>query len=141
MSEAEISQTVEELQVLQRVIADLQARLLTVQKSIVEHEEAVKLIEEIRRSGEKTKILVPLGAGTFAEARFESIEKVTVSLGAGVYAVKALGDTQQILMRRSQNLQALFDNLSKRIGEYTARAEELRELLGRFLSAQRRQGT
>ncbi|MEM2236908.1 MAG: prefoldin subunit alpha [Candidatus Caldarchaeum sp.] len=141
MSETEIAQALEELQVLERVVADLQARLLTVQRSIVEHEEAVKLIEEIKKGGGKMRILVPLGAGAYAEASFESLEKVTISLGAGVYAVKALDDTQQLLTRRSQSLQALFDSLSKRVGEYSARVEELRRFLGRALAAQRQQGT
>ncbi|MEM1946333.1 MAG: prefoldin subunit alpha [Candidatus Caldarchaeum sp.] len=141
MSEAEIAQALEQLQVLERIVADLQARLLTVQRSIVEHEEAVKLIEEIKKTGGKMRIMVPLGAGAFAEASFDSLEKVTISLGAGVYAVKALDDTQQLLTRRSQNLQALSDSLSKRIGEYSTRVEELRSFLGRALSAQRQQGT
>jgi len=141
MSEAEIAQALEQLQVLERIVADLQARLLTVQRSIVEHEEAVKLIEEIKKTGGKMRIMVPLGAGAFAEASFDSLEKVTISLGAGVYVVKALDDTQQLLTRRSQNLQALSDSLSKRIGEYSTRVEELRSFLGRALSAQRQQGT
>lgn len=141
MSEAEIAQALEQLQVLERIVADLQARLLTVQRSIVEHEEAVKLIEAIKKTGGKMRIMVPLGAGAFAEASFDSLEKVTISLGAGVYAVKALDDTQQLLTRRSQNLQALSDSLSKRIGEYSTRVEELRSFLGRALSAQRQQGT
>ncbi|MEM4302697.1 MAG: prefoldin subunit alpha [Candidatus Caldarchaeum sp.] len=140
MSETEIAQALEELQVLERVVADLQARLLTVQRSIVEHEEAVKLIEEIKKGGGKMRILVPLGAGAFAEASFESLEKVTISLGAGVYAVKALDDTQQLLTRRSQSLQTLFDSLSKRVGEYSERVEELRRFLGRALASQRQQG-
>lgn len=140
MSEAEVARALEELQTIERIVADLQARILSVQRSMAEHEEAVKLIEEIRKSGGKMKVLVPLGAGAFAEASLESVEKVTVSLGAGVYAVKALEDTQQLLTKRSQGLQAYGEILAKRVSEYAARAEELRRFLGQVLAAQPRQG-
>jgi prefoldin alpha subunit len=85
--------------------------------------------------------MVPIGAGAFAEASLESVEKLTVNLGAGVYGLKSLDDAQQLLTRRSQNLQALYDSLSKRAGEYSARMEELRRFLGAVLAPQRRQGT
>ncbi len=140
MSEAEVAQALEELQLLERLVADLQARILTLQRSVAEHEEAVKLIEEIRKSGGSMKILVPIGAGTFAEASLQSVEKVTVSLGAGVYAVKALEDTQQLLTKRNQALQAYVDALAKRLSEYAGRAEELRRFLNRALTSQQRQG-
>lgn len=140
MSEAEVAQALEELQMIERIVADLQVRILSVQRSMAEHEEAVKLVEEIRKSGGKMKVLVPLGAGAFAEASLESVEKVTVSLGAGVYAVKALEDTQQLLTRRGQALQAYGDALAKRMNEYVARAEELRRFLNRVLASQQRQG-
>lgn len=140
MSEQDVAQALEELQIIERIVADLQARLLTAQRSMVEHEEAIKLIEEIRKAGGKMRVLVPLGAGAYAEASLESIDKVTVNLGAGVYAVKALEDTQQLLTKRSQSLQAYGETLSKRVSEYAARAEELRRFLGRVLAAQQRQG-
>ncbi|MEM0349632.1 MAG: prefoldin subunit alpha [Candidatus Caldarchaeum sp.] len=140
MSEAEVAQALEELQLLERLVADLQARILALQRSVSEHEEAVKLIEEIRKSGGNMRILVPIGAGTFAEASLQSVEKVTVSLGAGVYAVKALEDTQQLLTKRNQALQAYVDALSKRLSEYAARADELRRFLNSVLAAQQRQG-
>ncbi|MDW8084562.1 MAG: prefoldin subunit alpha [Candidatus Caldarchaeum sp.] len=140
MSETEVAQALEELQAIERVVADLQARILSVQRSIAEHEEAVRLIEEMRKAGGKMKLLVPLGAGAFAEANLESVEKVTVSLGAGVYAVKALEDTQQLLTKRSQALQAYGETLSKYATEYVARAEELRRFLGRVLASQQRKG-
>lgn len=140
MSETEVAQALEELQAIERIVADLQARILSVQRSIAEHEEAVRLIEEMRKAGGKMKLLVPLGAGAFAEANLESVEKVTVSLGAGVYAVKALEDTQQLLTKRSQALQAYGETLSKHATEYVARAEELRRFLGRVLASQQRKG-
>lgn len=141
MSEAEITQALEELQVIERVVAELQARILTVQRSIVEHEEAVKLLEEMKKSGEKMRVMVPLGAGAFAEASLESLDRITVNIGAGVYAVKALDDTQQLLTRRSQSLQAALESLTKRAGEYSARAEELRRFVGAALTTQRKQGS
>jgi prefoldin alpha subunit len=141
MSEAEVARALEELQTLERLLADLQARLITIQRSIVEHEEAVKVVEEIKKAGGRLRIMVPIGAGAFAEASLESVEKLTVNLGAGVYGLKSLDDAQQLLTRRSQNLQALYDSLSKRAGEYSARMEELRRFLGAVLAAQRRQGT
>jgi prefoldin alpha subunit len=89
MSEAEVARALEELQTLERLLADLQARLITIQRSIVEHEEAVKVVEEIKKAGGRLRIMVPIGAGAFAEASLESVEKLTVNLGAGVYGLRA----------------------------------------------------
>ena len=140
-SQEQLNRAVVELQLLEKLVADYQARLVTVERSIEEHENALKLIEEIKKSVGTVPILVPIGAGSFVKAEMHNVETIHINVGAGVIIEKPLEESQQILTKRNEALQQLRDNLSKRLDEALTRMQQLRQYVEEAIARQQRERT
>ena len=135
-SQDQLNRALVELQLLERLVTDYQARLLTIERSIEEHENALKLIEEVKKNMGKIPILVPIGAGSFIKAEMHNVETVHINVGAGVIIEKPLEESQQILTKRNETLQQLRDTISKRLDEALARMQQLRQYVEEAIARQ-----
>ena len=135
-SDDRLARALAELQTLERVVADINIRILNIERSIEEHENAVRFIGEIKKNTGPYNLLIPLGAGVFARVELSNPESLHVNLGAQIFAEKSLEESEQILTKRSQDLQQARENLSRRASEYVARAEELRRFINAVLAQQ-----
>ena len=135
-SDDRLSRAIAELQTIERIVADLNVRILNIERSIEEHENAVRFIEEIKKNTGPYNLLIPLGAGVFARVQLSNPESLHINLGAQVFAEKSLEESEQILTKRSQGLQQARESLSRRAGEYLARAEDLRRFINTVLAQQ-----
>ena len=138
-SQEQINRAVAELQLLERIAADYQTRILTVEQTIREHENALKLIEEIKKHGGDAPILIPIGAGSFVKAELKKVETVHINVGAGVIIEKTLEDSQQLLVKRNESLQKLHDTLTKKLDETIARIQQLRQFVEAAVAQQQQQ--
>ena len=135
-SQDQLNRALVELQLLERLVTDYQARLLTIERSIEEHENALKLIEEVKKNVGKIPILVPIGAGSFIKAEMHNVETIHINVGAGVIIEKPLEESQQILTKRNETLQQLRDTISKRLDEALARMQQLRQYVEEAIARQ-----
>jgi len=138
-SQDQVNRAVVELQLLERLAADYQTRILTVEQTIREHENALKLIEEIKKHGGEAPILIPIGAGSFVKAELKKVETVHINVGAGVIIEKTLEDSHQLLTKRNESLQQLHEALSKRLDETIARMQQLRQFIEAAVAQQQQQ--
>ncbi|MEM3123662.1 MAG: prefoldin subunit alpha [Nitrososphaerota archaeon] len=136
-SDERLARAIAELQTIEQVVADLNLRILNIERSIEEHENAVRFIQEIKKNTGPYDLLVPLGAGVFARVALSNTDSLHINLGAQIFAQKSLEESEQILTKRSQGLQQARESLSRRASEYLGRAEELRRFINIFLSQQR----
>ncbi|GBC68868.1 Prefoldin subunit alpha [archaeon HR01] len=139
-SDERLARVIADLQTAERIVADLNLRILNIERSIEEHENAVRFIQEIKKGSGPYNLLIPLGAGVFARVELTSPDILHVNLGAQLFAQKSLEESEQILTRRSQSLQQARDNLSRRAAEYMSRVEELRRFINAMLSQQQQAG-
>ena len=139
-SDERLARAIADLQTAERIVADLNLRILNIERSIEEHENAVRFIQEIKKGSGPYNLLIPLGAGVFARVELTSPDILHVNLGAQLFAQKSLEESEQILTRRSQSLQQARDTLSRRAAEYMSRVEELRRLINAMLSQQQQAG-
>ena len=139
-SQEQLNRAIVELQLLERLVTDYQARIITIERSIEEHENALKLIEEIKKNVGKIPILVPIGAGSFVKAEMSNVETVHINVGAGVIIEKSLDESQQLLTKRNEALQQLRDTISKRLEEALGRMQQLRQFVEANLAKQQREG-
>jgi prefoldin alpha subunit len=135
-SDERLARAVADLQTAERIVADLNLRILNIERSIEEHENAVRLIQEIKKGSGPYNLLIPLGAGVFASVELTSPDILHVNLGAQLFAQKSLEESEQILTGRSQNLQQAKETLSRRAAEYAARVEELRRFINSMVAQQ-----
>ncbi|HIQ29090.1 MAG TPA: prefoldin subunit alpha [Candidatus Caldiarchaeum subterraneum] len=138
-SQEQINRAVAELQLLEKLVADYQTRILTVEQTIREHENALKLIEEIKKYGGESQILIPIGAGSFVKAELKKVETVHINVGAGVIIEKTLEDSQQLLTKRNESFQKLREVLSKKLDETVARMQQLRQFIEAAVAQQQKQ--
>jgi len=138
-SQEQINRAVAELQLLEKLVADYQTRILTVEQTIREHENALKLIEEIKKYGGESQILIPIGAGSFVKAELKKVETVHINVGAGVIIEKTLEDSQQLLTKRNESFQKLREVLSKKMDETVARMQQLRQFIEAAVAQQQKQ--
>ncbi|MDJ0269891.1 MAG: prefoldin subunit alpha [Aigarchaeota archaeon] len=135
-SQEQLNRALAELQLLERLISDLQARVMTLDSAVDEHERTLKLVEEIKKNGGSLSILIPIGAGSFVKGELVNVENIHVNVGAGVILVKSLDESQQLIIRRTEELRKLREETTKRLDEYVARAYELRQFLETVVARQ-----
>ena len=135
----QLNRAILELQLLERLAADYQTRIITVERTIQEHEGALRLIEEIKKQGGNAPILIPVGAGAFVKAELKKVETLQINVGAGVIIEKTLEDSQQLLTKRNESLQKLLDALTKRLDETLARIQQLRQFIESAAQQQQQQ--
>ncbi|MEM3031666.1 MAG: prefoldin subunit alpha, partial [Nitrososphaerota archaeon] len=117
-SDERLARAIAELQTIEQVVADLNLRILNIERSIEEHENAVRFIQEIKKNTGPYDLLVPLGAGVFARVALSNTDSLHINLGAQIFAQKSLEESEQILTKRSQGLQQARESLSRRASEY-----------------------
>lgn len=127
--EEQLNRAIGELQLLDQLISELRSRIAALQVLITEHEGAINFIEELTKSEGGMKLLVPIGGGNYIHAEVTSMDKVEVSIGAGVVMTKNLEEGKQIIEKRRNSLAQAVQAYEERLGQYVRRVEELRRIV------------
>jgi len=136
----DVNRALAELQLLEQLVAELQARIINLTTAVAEHEGTLRLIDEMKKNPGRIPILLPAGAGNYVKADLVNENTIHVNVGAGVVMEKSLEDSQQIIMTRNETLRKLREDYAARLEQYSARAQELRRLIESSLTQQRKQG-
>jgi len=127
--EEHLSRAVVELQALERAISDLQSRVTALRVLMNEYDGAISLLDELKRRGELTEILVPIGGGNFIHAEIKRLDIVEVSIGSGIVLRKSLEDGRKIMEKRKESLSRAIELYENQIVQYAQRADELRRVV------------
>ena len=127
--EEHLSRAVVELQALERAISDLQSRVTALRVLMNEYDGAISLLDELKRRGELTEILVPIGGGNFIHAEIKRLDIVEVSIGSGIVLRKSLEDGRKIMEKRKESLSRAIELYENQILQYAQRADELRRVV------------
>jgi len=125
----QLARAVAELQIIEQIVNEFQLRIATLDAALREHENAISIIEEMKRSGGGMEVLIPIGGGNFVHGTITSTEKMEVSVGAGVVVTKSLEEGHQIILKRKDELVRVKEAYLQRLQEHLNRAAELRRLL------------
>lgn len=120
-----------ELRLIEQAIADLQVRIATLDNAIEEHENALSLIEELSKLNDVANVLIPIGGGNYISGQIPKLNKINVSVGAGVVIEKTLEEGREIITQRKNSIEKLRNNYQQRIRDYLTRASEIRASLER----------
>jgi len=128
-SEEEKSRALVEHQILDQLVSELQVRIAATESSIVDHDNAVNLLEVLEKSGGKGNLLIPMGGGSYLHGRVSRFDVVKIGVGAGVVLEKSPADARTALQARRDSLAKLRENYTRRLMGYLARADELRSII------------
>lgn len=125
----QIARAIAELQIIEQIINEFQLRIATLDAVLREHENAITLIEEMKKVDGSMEVLIPIGGGNFVHGTITSTDKMEVSVGAGVVITKSLDEGHQIMLKRKDYLMRMKEAYLQKLQEHINRAAELRRFL------------
>lgn len=95
------------------------------ESAIAEVDETVSALETINSQESDTPALVPIGAGSYVNAKVTENEHVLVGIGAGFSVEKKVPDAVSALRERRTQMEQSHRSLQKIVGEIAQRLAEL----------------
>jgi len=126
-----------ENRLLEASIAVIQSKLKIVNSSLTEILLASSTLEGIKGKPKGSKILVPIGAGSFIRAELADSEKIIMGIGAGASIEKSFEESIQELKNRQAELEQIRASLQQQLIQATSQLEEKRKALSALIQAQK----
>ncbi len=128
-----------ENRLLEASVAAIQSRLKIINASLTEILLASSTLEGIKGKPKGSRILVPIGAGSFIIAELADSEKIIMGIGAGASIEKSFEDSIQELKNRQAELEKIKASLQQQLIQATSQLEEKRRELSALIQAQQAQ--
>ncbi|MEM1926064.1 MAG: prefoldin subunit alpha [Pyrobaculum sp.] len=129
MSKQDIQRILEEYQVINELVAGLQAQHATVVELLNELTTALDGVRLLKSGG--TEGLVHVGAGVFVMGSFNTSEVLT-PLGANYHAFLDLDNAERIIKERIEEYSRIKTSLEENIEKLAERAAQIRQVLERL---------
>lgn len=139
VTQEDVQRALVELNIIEQMLRELQAQLIAIDSSIVDHERAVELIDEMVKSPEAMDVLVPIGGISMIEATVTVKDRLKIGIGQDIFIEAPIQRCREILDRRLQSLRSTRERLVENIQASSQRAEALRRFLAAVERALERQ--
>ena len=139
VTQEDVQRALVELNIIEQMLRELQAQLIAIDSSIVDHERAVELIDEMVKSPEAMNVLVPIGGISMIEATVTVKDRLKIGIGQDIFIEAPIQRCREILDRRLQSLRNTRERLVENIQASSQRAETLRRFLAAVERALERQ--
>ncbi|MBP2031227.1 prefoldin alpha subunit [Methanohalophilus levihalophilus] len=106
----------------------IQQQISMVQVSIDECKMAINTLDELPDEPE-LESLIPIGSGSFLNARVLNNDKVVVDVGAGFRVEKSAEGAKEILNKRCDNFQKILDNMTQSLSRIAEKMQSIESLV------------
>ena len=130
-AQEKFNQLVQEVRLLEAYYQEIVSRQQAMSAGILEARAALEALDGLSKS-EKTDLLVPIGGGALLSVNTPPIEKLIVSVGAGVAIEKDLISAKAFLTSRRQELEKAVSALEGQRKEIGSRLEAEKVALQRM---------
>jgi len=131
-----------ELRILEGTAEALQARLNLVNAALTELNFARMTLEGVEKETPDAPLFVPVGGGSFIQAKLESADKVIVGVGAGISIERTMAEAKQTVQNRigelEKNRVSLQQQLVQVVGRIQENRDKLQDLSVKLSQAERR---
>jgi prefoldin alpha subunit len=107
-NEEQIRELIARIQVNQQRMDALQQQANLVQMSLNDLDNAQKALSDLEGKGDGQEMLVPIGAGSFVQAKLANADRAIIGLGAGVSVEKSFADSKGIIQSRRTELEKVL---------------------------------
>lgn len=128
----ELRQLSVEMRYLEQAAETLQQRLSMLNAAMTDLSYANITLDGVEKEKEESELLVPIGGGSYVKTKLANVDKVIVSLGAGVSVEKPLAEAKTLIKERLDELQKSavaaqqqFSQIAERINVGRNRLETL----------------
>jgi len=113
-----------QLQMLDRQYSQTVEQLQLIEREVVELDEFVKSLNHLESSKE-TSMLAPVGRGVYVSADRHEKEKLFVEVGAGVVVQKTIKEAIVVVSEQLEQLKAAYHQLKNQEAFFTAQLQQL----------------
>ena len=113
-----------EIRVLDETAQALQSRMNMVNAVIADLTYATSTLNGLENNSEGSELLVPVGGSSYIRARLQDADKVIVGFGASVSVEKSIPEAEEIIKRRSEELDKTRASLQQRLVQVVEKANQ-----------------
>lgn len=125
--EDELRRLIVEIRFLEQTAEALSSRINMVNAAIADLTYAMMTMEGLEKQKGSMEILVPIGGNSYINAKIESVDKVTIGIGAGVSVEKSLQEAKEIINRRLEELEKSKDSLQQQLSQVAEKINKDKE--------------
>ncbi|MEM0482153.1 MAG: prefoldin subunit alpha [Nitrososphaerota archaeon] len=125
----DVERALSELTILERIVRELQARLLALESSIGEHNRCLELLDEIAKTQGEIRGLLPIGGGVLVEGVITNPDIFKVNIGDNVFIDMSLDRCRGWLLARKQRLERARAEAGQALQSYSERIDAIRRFL------------
>jgi len=142
LSEEEtLRRLVVELRILEGTAEALQARLNLVNAALTELSLAKMTLEGVEKEEGDAPLFVPIGGGSYVQAKLASSDKIILGIGAGVSVEKTVAEAKETVGNRIADFEKTRSTLQQQLVQVVGRIQEGRakfqELTAKMSEAER----
>lgn len=115
---------------LQKQAESLHQQIGMVQMSIEDCTRAIATLEELEAVSGSINTMLPLGGGAFVHANVADVEKVVVSVGAGISVEKSPAEAKDLLNQRKEELSKVVERLNGSLAQIGQRIQSIESMAG-----------
>ncbi len=130
-AQQKFNQLVQEVRILETYYQEIISRQQAISSGIADARAALDALDGLSKS-EQTDLLVPIGGGTLLPVSSPPLERLVVSIGAGVAMEKDVASAKAFLTARRQELEKAITALEEQRKEIGSRLEAQRAVLQRM---------
>jgi len=123
--EEELSKYMAQIEYYKEQMNSLETQLSYVQAAINDYNRAKITIEQLEKTENNSDILLPIGGGTYVDAKSNDTSKVLFDIGSGLVTEKKSGDAIKKIDERIQELQQNIDKISAMMQQLQAEATDI----------------
>ena len=135
MGEEELQKLYLEFQIIEQQIRQLENQSAAINSQLIELMATHQGLEDIKKTKEGSKILVPLSSGIYAKAELKDNKNLIVNVGSNVASVKDVDSTKKLIEDQIDEINKLQEDLMKQLQHYTAKASVLEQEINNIVSS------
>ena len=132
MSEEQVQQLMQQMQMLETYFSDLSQRERTFLNVLQEATAAIESIKSLNQKSD-SDTLIPIGMGTYIPTKISSNNKIILNIGAGVAVEKDFPSTINYLEARIKEIEIALQDTAAKKQDAATRLEQGREQINQLM--------
>ncbi len=124
-----------EFQMLNQQIKQLEKQSAALNNHLMELMVTSQSLDDMKKTDEKTEILVPLSSGIYAKAELKDNKSFIVNVGANTALVKDTNSTKKMIEDQIDEIKKLQENLVNQLQAQTVKASSLEQEINKIASS------
>ena len=119
---------------LEQQIKQLEKQSNSLNNHLVELMSTSQSLEELKKVGEKSEILIPISTGIYAKAELKGKDSFIVNVGANIAINKDLESTKKIISDQVKEIGQVHENVSQELQNHIQKAVSMEQEINKIAS-------